>query len=789
MDEKDESDLGLGGLSIVDQFSGNQSTENQNSHKGSEFLEAGDSEKAMEADARLKVEQLPQSSDPLEPERARKHGKHNLRQSLAWDTAFFTSEGVLEPDELSSMIEGVGKGGKQFLPGIEEDVCRSTDTLSTLESENLTLESLEADLFEDIRASIQKSSKASSMASSSKSATAKTETQALKKVELASNNMVKQKPASKRESMGLQGTGRSIKQSPSCPQGTKPIARNGGLTSSLQKAPKVIGGPNPISSAPSKRASLAANQVKTGNDDAKGPKVAGKVALISKVQGLGGSSRTLPKPVPPSKSSCSNSSTATKKELPKSSASSNSSGSASSPNVGISPVKATRGKTVNPTSTSSFLKTPMKVALKTKGQFGLTDRLMSSKLSSNISPASSISEWSSESCSSTSTVNQRSSTSRASIDTSSPASDRHENKATRPHSDNAKAASKQTDTLSQPATGKPSGLRMPSPKIGFFDGGKSLVRTPNKSGQSYYGIPAGLKIGPGVCSPGGGSSKSMLSKVQPEKVVTTAGDTTVDTRKPASASPPRKLSNVSTKVSSASGSVKNRVSISPQVQNRMDAESCLKGEEVGPRRPNKPNHISDTNHDVEKTGSLGVLKRDMGIEKHSNTNLKDVEITPIEQDTRGSGSHSSRENIRLPKEMGDENELQSLYVEKENGPLEDQVDGLSIIHVGAGSSKQKTQKEHIGNANSPIEFCHSDFTQNKESKTNLSGPAPISLSPVICELTASTRTPLTLKNSFCNGEAFDVSARSSIGVAEKTTTVSSLESMQRENSYAGAHST
>lgn len=206
--------------------------------------------------------------------------------------------------------------------------------------------------------------------------------------------------------------------------------------------------------------------------------VAGKVAPISKVQGLGGSSRTLPKPVP-----CSNSSTATKKGPPKSSASSNSSGSASSPNVGISPVKATRRKTLNPTSSSSILKTPLKVALNNKGQFGLTDRLMSAKLSSNISPASSISEWSSESCSSTSTVNQRSSTSRASIDTSSPASDRHENKATRPHSDNAKAASKQTGTLSQPATGKPSGLRMPSPKIGFFDGVSSTFAI---TASSYF---------------------------------------------------------------------------------------------------------------------------------------------------------------------------------------------------------------------------------------------------------------------------------------------------------------
>lgn len=68
------------------------------------------------------------------------------------------------------MIEGAEKGKKHVLPGIEEDISRSTDSLSTLESENLTLESLEAELFEDIRASIQKSSKASNMANSSRKA-------------------------------------------------------------------------------------------------------------------------------------------------------------------------------------------------------------------------------------------------------------------------------------------------------------------------------------------------------------------------------------------------------------------------------------------------------------------------------------------------------------------------------------------------------------------------------------------------------------------------------------------
>lgn len=72
--------------------------------------------------------------------------------------------GVLEPDELSSIIEGVEKGENHTLPGIQEEVHRSADSISTLESDCLTLESLEVDLFEDVRASIQKSSKVSNAA-------------------------------------------------------------------------------------------------------------------------------------------------------------------------------------------------------------------------------------------------------------------------------------------------------------------------------------------------------------------------------------------------------------------------------------------------------------------------------------------------------------------------------------------------------------------------------------------------------------------------------------------------
>lgn len=75
---------------------------------------------------------------------------------------YFVSSGVLDSEELSSMIEG-DKSEKRMLPGIQEEICRSTDTISTLESDTLTLESIEANLFEDVRASIQKLSKASNV--------------------------------------------------------------------------------------------------------------------------------------------------------------------------------------------------------------------------------------------------------------------------------------------------------------------------------------------------------------------------------------------------------------------------------------------------------------------------------------------------------------------------------------------------------------------------------------------------------------------------------------------------
>lgn len=41
------------------------------------------------------MEQLPVALEQTEPTRTRRVGKCNLRKSLAWDSAFFTSEGAL----------------------------------------------------------------------------------------------------------------------------------------------------------------------------------------------------------------------------------------------------------------------------------------------------------------------------------------------------------------------------------------------------------------------------------------------------------------------------------------------------------------------------------------------------------------------------------------------------------------------------------------------------------------------------------------------------------------------
>ncbi|KAL1209932.1 hypothetical protein V5N11_020498 [Cardamine amara subsp. amara] len=82
--------------------------------------------------------------------------KTNLRKSLAWDKAFFTNAGFLEPDELCSMMESNQMGEKKVLPTIQEDVNKSTESISTLKSDCTVETGQEFGLFEDVRAPTQR---------------------------------------------------------------------------------------------------------------------------------------------------------------------------------------------------------------------------------------------------------------------------------------------------------------------------------------------------------------------------------------------------------------------------------------------------------------------------------------------------------------------------------------------------------------------------------------------------------------------------------------------------------
>ncbi|KAL3649365.1 hypothetical protein CASFOL_005768 [Castilleja foliolosa] len=77
--------------------------------------------------------------EPLQMKRKKKFGGYNLRKSLAWDKAFFTEEGVLDPVELS-VINGASCNGDEDQGKYGKKDCSSpkTSSLNTMTSTSLT---------------------------------------------------------------------------------------------------------------------------------------------------------------------------------------------------------------------------------------------------------------------------------------------------------------------------------------------------------------------------------------------------------------------------------------------------------------------------------------------------------------------------------------------------------------------------------------------------------------------------------------------------------------------------
>ncbi|KAI7754232.1 hypothetical protein M8C21_006707 [Ambrosia artemisiifolia] len=493
------------------------------------------------------IEEMPKLIKTPEPEKSRKNGKFNLRKSLAWDSAFFTNDGVLDADELSTMIEGGEKAVKYQLPGIEEEVYKSMDSISSFESDNLSLDCLEAELFDDIRASIQKSNRSFNTNNSSLKVSSSGKKDPLPKVnssepstmiEGGGKGVKHQLPGIEEEvckSMDSISTFESDNLSLDCleaelfvdirasiqksnkssnlnnssikvssgkkesqPKFSSAIkkvdldsakrlgARTKEITSSIPQ-PKMINRLNlnqNFNSALTKRASLSANHAKKDQDIAKKAHVTQKGTQTakpttiqgSKVTGVIGPRRAVPKPSISSKSSSAGSSATLKTDPTRPSSSSSSCSSGTDVKVNLSRKKVDP-RSAKLTAGSVIPKTPSRISMHKPPSVG-------SNLSSSISPASSISDWSPESRGS----GIDTSVSYRSFDSDTSVQPALSNLPT-PRISNQNGS--QTGSLSRPPAVQPTGLRMPSPKIGFFDGGKTGVRTPTGGIRSQSRLPTG----------------------------------------------------------------------------------------------------------------------------------------------------------------------------------------------------------------------------------------------------------------------------------------------------------
>ncbi|KAK8540139.1 hypothetical protein V6N12_046431 [Hibiscus sabdariffa] len=737
VDSEKQSDFNIAGLSLIDVSSEDDCLINsplrdplipQSTEKGSETktvrftvdlesveISSGSHESHEEAG---KAKEALESSEQKKPS---KNGKYNLRKSLAWDSAFFTSEGFLEPEELSNMLRANEKGQIQTLPGIEEDVNKSYDSLTTLDSETLTLESLEADLFEDVRASIQKSNKVSVTANSTS------------KKEL---KITDGKTVSSSRKVELTTQDKTVKS----------VARSGESTSYLHKPPKVLSsaGPSP------KRVSLGAKNAGMEKDI---KTVTGRGSTVLKTP-LGGARNIVPMPKPSSKSSsCSPSSSKT--EL----------------NSSCSSLESCASVLSNRTSKSSLNlikhKNGSRIVPKSKIQAGsskLTTFLNSStKISSSISPASSISEWSSESSSSISAANPSYTFVRASLSSGSrkgPAinCDAHEVLDSQNHptgqcsqGDGAEVTgslnecedkvSAGTGKLLHPASMKPSGLRMPSPKLGFFDGVRSSGRTPNGSMLSHPGVPSGLpKIGAKITSPSGSLNKAKIRKLQPVRTLGTIQSPKVDVNQTSSAIKLRYSLSIknppiaATSVPSSSRNLKTSPGIPPKLQNKSS-----------PRN------------------GIGSAKKvvDQGIKDGART--KDTKIVPVNGvlETTANVASKSDDEKTIASKKAAENDAHSYPYLKIN----------TVLLYDVNKKEKAPAEDQIGTARKePI----------AELENSLPNPTPTSPSPMTSEVTCGSRIPFLVKDSFYNMDAsHDV--LSGLAAAEKTTPLPFLGSTFPEN--------
>ncbi|XP_021897857.1 uncharacterized protein LOC110814627 isoform X2 [Carica papaya] len=440
-----------------------------------ETLNFLDVDNTVDGSGQGKQKSLPSVS--VETEISRRIGDCNVRRSLAWDSAFFTNPGVLDPEELSLVNNGYKKSDAHILPEIEE-FWRSADSNSTVDSGSYSLANLEIDLFDDIRESANISVPLSSTAASNVKPTQGVDSvpylhDAKKALGGSALRKMKSVSSSRRQNTNKRRLERTSKET-SLTLREQHAARSGESKSfSSRKPPKISNRTNAQSTAPLRDASLGANNVEIENKDSK--VASGQNRTMQKKLCLADSSSLISSATLPRNSPFSGSlSIANESAGPRFSA------------FGFSNVKSTsdfmrrKAKSRLAVSDSTF-RTPLRNFTQTSElvSSGQSNFLLSTPKSSCASLAISTDGWSSESSSS---GHKTSSTSSLGINPSAvvlvdtetaKTSDSDHHYLEQPCINKSSQEISPVPANNGPRHVKPSGLRLPSPKIGFFDTGNS----------------------------------------------------------------------------------------------------------------------------------------------------------------------------------------------------------------------------------------------------------------------------------------------------------------------------
>ncbi|KAG9453339.1 hypothetical protein H6P81_006243 [Aristolochia fimbriata] len=658
--------------------------------------------------ARTKVteqmELLPVESEPSEAKQFGRAPKCNLRKSLAWDNAFFTSEGVLDAEELAMVTKTSRKAVAPSLPGIEEDLRRSTESNTTIGSESWALESIEVDLFDHLRASVRCSGDESDKTSDVSSSSSKAGSSKLgpsscsipRKQDLASRNKIKRLPAaSKRQSISNQSLNKISKESLSHPQAVQGPHKSRDQKPSV-KPPKFLSRTSPLPSAPSKRTSIAAHGLPKAKVNCGLPRLAQSRSEGTSSMSTGKSTSRISGNKAESRSSIHPSS-----------------GSTTQTSIRSSIRKVEHGKL----NASLHLVPPLKL--------------------STLSPSSSIDGMSSsESSSSTPTTKRR--VNKISFHTGSSFSAGNALESIPPRLKNFGEAEGKGMTLGNevvsraplgnalhpqssamdshraapPSTSasrllKPSGLRLPSPKIGFFDANKLVSQATSGSLQSQTVQPSKHLKSPGVGNLGEAFMRKSYNRNQSE--FSASG------MKPATSSPIQKQSN-------SPAATSGEVNVNGDEILKTNIRYCDQGSDFI----------------VEQQTAQNVQKNDKQHQPVEHVLLKEIiSDSTYEDDLQVLVETKPRFNEQNLDQLSS---IGSTEVNKVKSEM-----GLELPSLSALDAKNSTTSVHSKSAFLSRELpLHGSKVDLVFSSSELTCPADLGMK------SPSMRTPLSVKPSVCN---------------------------------------